>query len=431
MADKSDHVNVGRAIVSHGAVSEGKWAMEDVRLREIRDDELVVRMVASGICHTDLHFGDQKEGGYGVMYPSIKGHEGSGCVVRVGKAVKAASPGDPVLLSFSSCGTCALCTSDHPTQCLSFNDINFLGGPDYTLASSSISNPTSTSTNTNSPTIAGRFFGQSSFASLSIVSEQSVINVKGLVQNEEELKLLAPLGCGIQTGSGTIAKLAGAGVEDVVAIFGMGGVGLSGIMVGLFSSSLYPWMKFPRSWGPLATGWLQFPEEEGAAKICNCKTIIGIDKVASRLQLAKDLGATHTINTASLPSLAALIPAIRALTPSKLGPTITMDTTGHPHLIATAVEFTAPRGKILQVGTAPMDAKLEIPIFEFMVQGKQYIGAIEGDSVTSESVPRMIGWWREGRFPVERLVKFFRAEEFEEAVREMKEGRAVKPVIVW
>lgn len=86
--------------------------------------------------------------------------------------------------------------------------------------------------------IAGRFFGQSSFASRTIARESSVVNVKGLVNSDEELQLLAPLGCGIQTGSGTIAKVAEAGEGDCVAILGMGGVGLSGVMVGFFSTRL-------------------------------------------------------------------------------------------------------------------------------------------------------------------------------------------------
>ncbi|OCK93173.1 putative alcohol dehydrogenase [Cenococcum geophilum 1.58] len=378
-----------RAIVSHGPVSEGKWAMEQVRLRDIAADELVIRVAASGVCHTDLHFGGQKEG-FGVVYPSVKGHEGSGYVESVGANVTVAAPGDPVLLSFSSCGTCALCSGGHPAHCVDFNTINFLGGPDFALASSA--GEESVKAN-----IAGRFFGQSSFASRTIARESSVVNVKGLVNSDEELQLLAPLGCGIQTGSGTIAKVAEVGEGDCVAILGMGGVGLSGVM---------------------------------AAKIRNCRTVIGIDKVASRLQLAKELGATHVINTAGMGSLAELVEAVRAITDG-LGSTVTMDTTGFLPLIQKAVEFTRPRGKILQVGTAPIDAKLDIPIFEFMVAGKQYIGAVEGDSITSESVPLMIRWWREGKFPLEKLVKRFKAEDFKEAIKEMHEGVTVKPVIVW
>ena len=146
----------------------------------------------------------------------------------MGANVIVAAPGDPVLLSFSSCGTCALCSGGHPAHCVDFNTINFLGGLDFALASS-------TGEESVKANIAGRFFGQSSFASRTIARESSVVNVKGLVNGDEELQLLAPLGCGIQTGSGTIAKVAEAGEGDCVAILGMGGVGLSGVMVGFLA----------------------------------------------------------------------------------------------------------------------------------------------------------------------------------------------------
>ena len=146
----------------------------------------------------------------------------------MGANVTVAAPGDPVLLSFSSCGACALCSGGHPAHCVDFNTINFLGGPDFALASS-------VGEESVKANIAGRFFGQSSFASRTIARESSVVNVKGLVNGDEELQLLAPLGCGIQTGSGTIAKVAEAGEGDCVAILGMGGVGLSGVMVGFLA----------------------------------------------------------------------------------------------------------------------------------------------------------------------------------------------------
>ncbi|KAF2806557.1 putative alcohol dehydrogenase [Mytilinidion resinicola] len=391
--------NAARAIVSRGPLSKGLWKMEDVTIREPGDDEVVVRVVASGVCSTDVHFGNVKEGEWGACYPCVKGHEGSGIVERTGSSVTTCTPGDPVLLSFSSCTTCALCTSGHPVYCPEFNEINFLGRPVFSPASTSNS-PEVT------PTIRGSFFGQSSFASRTVVREMSVVNVKGLVSEDEgvrleELRLLAPLGCGIQTGWGTIKKVAGAGEEDVVCVVGLGGVGLSGIM---------------------------------AAKALGCKVIIGIDVLPSRLSLATDLGATHTLLSPSASSplpLATLISSVRALTPSSLGPTITLDTTGIPALIRTAIAFTAPRGKILQVGTAPPSTVLDLPIFEFMVQGKQYIGAIEGDSVARESVAELVGEWRAGRLGLENIVEYFGAEGWENAVEGMRGGGVVKPVLVW
>ncbi|EON69255.1 hypothetical protein W97_08415, partial [Coniosporium apollinis CBS 100218] len=361
------------------------WKLEDVSVRPIKDDELLVQIIASGLCHTDVHFENLKDGP-GVLYPRVLGHEGSGYVKQVGKNVTVAQPGDPVLLSFASCASCKLCTSDHPAHCVDFNALNFGGQHDFSASSSE----------KKEPDIFGHFFGQSSFASLTIVNERSVVNAKGVVKDDEELKMFAPLGCGIQTGSGTIYNVAAATPDDAVVVMGLGGVGLSGIM---------------------------------AAKLRGCKTIIGVDKVDGRMALAKELGATYTINTSGM-ELDELVKKVRELTDG-LGATVTMDTTGFVPLITKAVEFTRFKGKVIQVGTAPVDAKLEIPIFEFMVMGKQYIGAVEGDAYPPKYVPEMIQWYRDGKFPVDKLVKFFKAEEYEKALHEMQSGEAVKPIIVW
>ena len=146
---------------------------------------------------------------------------GSGYVRAVGPEVTVAKAGDAVLLSFASCGSCHFCNSAHPAFCAQFAALNFATlDEDYTLASDS------------SKTVQGSFFGQSSFASTALVKERSVVNVTDLVKDKEELKLLAPLGCGLQTGSGTIIRIAKATKEDSIAVLGLGGVGLSAIMVG-------------------------------------------------------------------------------------------------------------------------------------------------------------------------------------------------------
>jgi Zn-dependent alcohol dehydrogenase len=146
--------------------------------------------------------------------------EGSGYVKAVGKGVTVAKPGDPVLLSFAFCNKCEICKTGHKSYCNSFNELNF-GGPyrDFQLASRS-----------GEPEVGGGFFGQSSFASLSIVRECSVVNAKDLVRDKKELQLFAPLGCGIQTGSGTVVNAARATPQDVLLVSGLGGVGLSAIM---------------------------------------------------------------------------------------------------------------------------------------------------------------------------------------------------------
>ena len=150
---------------------------------------------------------------------------GAGYVERVGSGVTVAQPGDPVLLSFNYCGQCGICNAGCPAHCMEFNRINFDGSKVFSPFENG---PISLE---EQPDIAGVFFGQSSFSSLSIADEHSVVNVKGLVSGPEDLKVLAPLGCGIQTGSGSILKVASASEKDAVAVLGMGGGGISGIMV--------------------------------------------------------------------------------------------------------------------------------------------------------------------------------------------------------
>jgi Zn-dependent alcohol dehydrogenase len=261
----------------------------------------------------------------------------------------------------------------------------------------SLSTQTPTQTDSSTPEIYGKFFGQSSFASVSIVREDSIVNVSGLVSSKKDLALLSPLGCGIQTGSGAIINAARAGPNDRVAVIGLGGVGLSAVM---------------------------------GARIAGCAQIIGIDRHQSRLALAKELGATHVVRVDPGANLSDVTEAVKAVT-SGLGTNITLDTTGVPALIAEGVKMTAFKGKVLQVGTAPETGTLTIPIHEFMVSGKQFIGVVEGDVVPREYIPKLITWAKEGKLPLEKMVKFYAAEDFEVAIRDMQGGQTVKPVILW
>lgn len=324
-----------KAIVCRDTHTNKGWKLEDVHVRKPKEGELLVEMVASGICHTDVLIGDLPAGAAPVaFYPRVLGHEGSGYVKEIGAGVTVAKPGDPVLLSFAFCNTCDLCKAGHHSHCNDFMPLNF-GDVNRSFGSGA-----------GKDDIGGCFFGQSSFGSLSIVQQCSVVNAKDLVKSKEELQLFSPLGCGIQTGSGTIVNAAQATPQDSVVITGMGGVGLSAVM--------------------------------GAA-VVGCKTIIGIDIVESRLKLAKEMGATHVINSKNLPAGKELADVIKDMTDG-LGPSISVETTGVPALISGAIGWTRNRGKIVQVGSAPFDFKLEISVFEFMASGKQFLGAIEGQA---------------------------------------------------
>ncbi|KAH8660219.1 chaperonin 10-like protein [Xylariales sp. PMI_506] len=372
--------NTTRAIVAHPPENgQLNWRLENVTLRELGPDELLIRIVATGICHTDVVFGlwphEQ------ISYPKVLGHEGSGFVVKAGSNVRKAAAGDPVLLSFQNCKACHNCEDGHPAFCDRFASLNYDGESDvYTTA--------------DNGNLRGSFFGQSSFANLAIVKETSVVNVARIINSEEELKILAPLGCGFQTGMGTVDRIASAGEKDTVVILGLGGVGLVSIM---------------------------------AAKLKNCKTIIGVDRLPNRLELAKELGATHIINTASEGHDLEL--EVRKIISN--GSTVTVDTTGNMALIRAGMAFTANRGQMILVGVPPVDGLLDVHLIMFMQTGKTLRGSIEGDVIPAEYIPNMIKWYREGRLPLEKLIKTYKVEDFETALADIKSGATVKPILLW
>lgn len=267
-----------------------------------------------------------------------------------------------------------ICKSGHYSNCNRFNELNF--GPHDVFQASS---------GTGKSETGGQFFGQSSFANYSVVKQASVVNAKGLVKDKKELQLFSPLGCGIQTGSGTVVNVSGAGPKDAICILGAGGVGLAAIM---------------------------------GAKICGCRIIIAVDRVESRLNLAKELGATHVIDGSKLEQGKTLEDVVKEIADG-VGPSITVDTSGAPPLMEAGMKFTRNRGKYIQIGTPPFDFTLgNIVAFEFMVAGKQWIGAIEGAAHPPEYVPKMIQWYKEGKFPIDKLITFLPADDFQQAVKE-------------
>lgn len=142
--------------------------------------------------------------------------KGAGYVERVGQSVDVAKVGDAVLLSFSFCSKCKDCETEHPAYCQQFNELNYSGDPNIFQGG-------------DEPAPTGSFFGQSSFSNFTIVKQSSVVNVTTVIKNEDELKLFAPLGCGFQTGMGTVDHFAGTSKGDTVVILGLGGVGLAAI----------------------------------------------------------------------------------------------------------------------------------------------------------------------------------------------------------
>lgn len=317
---------------------------------------------------------------------------GAGRVVRLGSdALKSQyQPGDLVILSAASCQTCHYCKTKHPAYCSNHAAVTLHANePNFVLAS----NP--------SKVIGGGYFGQSSFASLSPVKVSCAANVTKLLKDAEELKMYAPLGCGIMTGAGSITHVGECTPESVVAVVGLGGVGLAAIC---------------------------------AAKKRGVRNIIAVDLLQSRIDLAKSLGATDGVLSSpdALKAAGLDFPsAIKKVTPDGLGCTHILDTSPSVAILSACMEAIQHNGTVLQVGVKPVGAKLELDTLTHMVQGRRLVGVIEGDRDPAEALPELVQWVKEGILPVDKMLVHYPVAEFEQAREKMEKGEVIKGVLVW
>lgn len=351
----------------------GPFNIETLQLEAPRADEIVVRIVATGMCHTDMVVRDQV---YPVPQPIVLGHEGAGIVESVGAVVTKVQPGDHVVLSFLPCGRCRQCQEGRPANCLDFNAHNFSGGRiDGTHSLRDGERP-----------VYDHFFGQSSFSTFALANERNVVKVR----KDAPLELLGPLGCGIQTGAGAVMNSLKVGPGASFAAFGAGAVGLSAVM---------------------------------AARAVGATTIIAIDIVPARLALAKEVGATHALDAREQDPVA----AIKKITGG--GVQFSLETTALSPVVRQAVDALGVRGMCGIVGAAPPGTEINLDVTEFMQMSKTLYGIIEGDSVPDVFIPQLIDLHLQGRFPFDRLTKFYPLDRINEAARDSERGLTVKPII--
>jgi aryl-alcohol dehydrogenase len=355
----------------------GPFKIEEVELDEPRDNEVLVRIVGSGICGTDL---GARDGHLPIPPPpSVFGHEGAGVVEKVGARVTKVKPGDHVVIGWSSCGACIQCRSGYDAYCMNFFPLNFGGArPDGT-----------TTLRKGNQSIHGSFFGQSSFANFAVTGEGNVVKVR----EDVPLDILGPMGCGIRTGAGAVMISLHPRAGASIAVFGVGPVGMSAIL---------------------------------AAIVCGCTTIIAVDINADRLEMAKKLGATHTINSGKADPVA----AIQEITGE--GADFTLECVGNPKVLRQAVD-SLPRGGprcgvcgLLGVVAPGTEVALDM---DKVMNGRTIKGIIAGDSVQDLFIPILIDLYRQGRFPFDRLITFYPFDEIEKAVEDMEKGKVVKPVL--
>ena len=336
-----------------------------------RPDEVLVRMVATGICHTDIAV---KEQAVTLPLPMVLGHEGAGIVEAVGSGVSHLKVGDHVVLSGDSCGVCRQCHAGKPSYCAEFVERNLTGCRVDGSAPAS----------RQKELINSRFVGQSSFATHSITTGRSAIRVNSAYP----LELMGPLGCGLTTGVGTVVNALRPPAGSTVAIFGAGTVGLAAVM---------------------------------GAVLSGCACIIVVDPLESRRSIALELGATHVRAPDD-----ALAEEIVAFTHG--GADFSVECSGNPNAVEAAIKCLTRPGWCAQVGATP--ARTIHPLdMDHLGFGRGIRGVVMGDANPQSFVPYLSDLHAQGKLPYDRLVQFYDFADINQAFEDSKSGAAIKPVL--
>jgi aryl-alcohol dehydrogenase len=355
---------------------DAPFVEQEIELEEPARGEALVRIVAAGVCHTDQI---TRHGDMPMPFPSVLGHEGAGIVEQVGEGVTQVAPGDKVIIGWPSCGECRNCLDGQPRYCLRTGEAlvsgrRFKGERAGTSAYSRNGKP-----------INGHFFGQSSFATYSITSADALVKVPG----EAPLELLGPLACGLATGAGAVLNEARPRLGDSVLIVGVGAVGLAATM---------------------------------AARNSGVTRIIVADLHDHRLEMAQEFGATHTINSGSTD----LVEAVRKITGATVD--FAIDCTGVIPVIEQLAETVGMLGTLVLVGGAPANARFSLDHLRTL-WGKRVIGVLGGGGRSGQLIPALVELYQQGRFPFDKLVRYYKMNEIEQALADSKAGDVVKPIL--
>lgn len=347
----------------------GPFVFRELELDDPRPDEILVRIVATGVCQTDAHIRNQS---YQTPLPIILGHEGAGVVEKIGAEVTSVKVGDHVIMSYQSCGHCDYCLGGHGPYCENGFELCF-GGARLDGSNALHDN------------VHGHFFGQSSFASHSIATERNVVKVP----SDLSLELLGPLGCGMQTGAGAVLNSLKVQPGSSIAVFGTGGVGLAAIM---------------------------------AARVAGAAPIIAVDISDERLALAAELGATHLINGAKEDVKS------RVFDIAPHGVDYALEITAQPKMLTLAIDVLALMGQAALIGGAPSGTQAAVDMNQ-LLNGRSVRGVIQGDATPQIFLPKLIELYRTGRFPFDRLVRFYDFDDIEKAFEDARSGHTIKPIL--
>lgn len=351
--------------------------IETLELDEPGPGEALVRIVASGLCHTDAI---TREGDLPFPFPGVLGHEGSGIVEEVGEGVAKVAVGDRVVIGWPYCGQCRNCLNGQPRYCARLGEALCGGGR--------LLGPRAGETalhREDGSSLHSHFFGQSSLATHSLVWAEALVPI----QAEVPVELLGPLACGISTGAGAVLNTAQPGPGESMVVFGAGAVGLAAIM---------------------------------AARNTPLTRIVAVDLHPARLALAIELGATHTINPTDGDP-------VKALHDICGGPAdYSLECTGAIPVVRQAIDSVGMLGTCILIGGAPAGAEFSADHLSTL-WGKNIVGILGGGGRSDVLIPTLVDLFAQGRFPFDRLIEFFDLADVEDALQASKRGDVLKPVI--
>lgn len=358
-----------------GVIARSKGAPVEVTTIVIPDPgpgEVVVRIQACGVCHTDLTY---REGGINDEYPFLLGHEAAGIVEHVGAGVASVEVGDFVILNWRAvCGQCRACKRGRPQYC--FNTHN--AAQKMTLEDGTELTPA---------------LGIGAFAEKTLVHEGQCTKV----DPEADPAVVGLLGCGVMAGLGAAVNTGNVSRGDSVAVIGCGGVGDAAIM---------------------------------GARLAGAGTIIAIDRDPRKLQWATELGATHTVNSGEFAAEDDLVAAVQDLT-GGFGADVVIDAVGRAETWRQAFYARDLAGTVVLVGVPTPDMKLEMPLVDFFSRGGSLKSSWYGDCLPERDFPTLVDLYQQGRLPLERFVsERIKLDEIEDAFHTMHEGKVLRSVVV-
>jgi S-(hydroxymethyl)glutathione dehydrogenase/alcohol dehydrogenase len=331
-----------KAAVLHAA--NQPLTIEEVALEKPKGREVLLRTAFAGLCHSDLHF---IEGLYPTPTPVVLGHESSAIVEAVGDGVTYVKPGDHVITCLSVfCGTCPQCLTGHPNLCEN-TDVKMLPGQARRMS-------------WKGGELMNQAFNLSSFGEQMLVHENAMVKI----DDEIPLDRAALVGCGVMTGVGAVFNAAKVEPGSTVAVIGCGGVGLSAV--------------------------------NGAA-LAGAERIIAIDTQSSKLELAKEMGATDTLNASNIDP----VKAIRELTGG--GVHYSFEALGSKTTAEQAFGMLRAGGTATIIGMVPFGVKIELHGFDFL-RDRKIQGTSMGGNRFRVDMPRLLSLWKQGRLKLDHLI---------------------------